>query len=217
MERLPLSEKSFEARKRLWYCVYITDRWVCAVLGRPLAVADADCDIDLPHVNGGSQASKDYSIFINFIKLSGILGEVLRRIYSPRAKAQGYNNKTAYHAVQSIYRLLSDWFQQLPDHQRISTEEAKTFYQDSIKTNKVKEAGPLMVCYYTVIILLYRTFLVSDKQDVLPELFDEANRCCTEAAKNAIDIARLISPSEIICFGWSFAGNTGFQYYKVLY
>lgn len=195
----------FEARKRLWFCVYITDRWACAVMGRPLAIADADCDIDLPHVNGGSKGTKDYSLFINFVKLSGILGEVLRRIYSPKARSQGYKNITTYHTVQSIHRMLTDWLEQLPDHQRITPHEAETLYKSKIKTNKIREAGPLMVCYHVVNILLYRNFMV-EKLDVLPELFDEANKRCTEAAKNAIDIARLLTPSQVVHFGWNFAG-----------
>ncbi|KAI9478233.1 MAG: caspase domain-containing protein [Benjaminiella poitrasii] len=137
VEKLPLTEEMLEARKRLWYCVYVTDRWTCAVLGRPLAIADADCDVDLPHVKGGNHGTEDYSIFIHLIKLSGILGEVLRKIYSPKAKSQGY--KTA------------------------------------------------------------------DKKDVYPELFDEANKRCIEAATMIVDIARLLSSTDIVRFGWNFS------------
>ncbi|KAI7888416.1 caspase domain-containing protein [Mucor mucedo] len=127
LEKLPLTDEMFEARKRLWYCTYITDRWCCAVMGRPLAISDADCDIELPHVNGGPNGNEDYSVFINFIKLSGILGEVLRRIYSAKAQSQGYKH--------------------------------------------------------------------------------EANTRCTEAAKSVVDIARLLTPSEVVHFGWNFAGK----------
>ncbi|GAA5813861.1 hypothetical protein MFLAVUS_007348 [Mucor flavus] len=211
LEKLALTDEMFEARKRLWYCTYITDRWCCATMGRPLAISDADCDIELPHVNGGVNGTKDYSLFINFIKLSGILGEVLRRIYSPKAKSQGYNNTSIYHTVQSIYLMLNDWNQQLPDHQRITSEEAKLIYKNKIITNKVREAGPLSICYHVVIVLLYRTFLVSNKADVLPALFEEASERCTEAAKSVVDIARLLSPTDIVRFGWNFAGYSVFQ------
>ncbi|KAI8077365.1 fungal-specific transcription factor domain-containing protein [Gilbertella persicaria] len=211
LDKLPLTEEMFEANKRLWYCVYITDRWCCAVMGRPLAIADADCDIDLPHPKGGTQGNKDYSLFVNFAKLSGILGEVLRRIFSPRAKAQGYKTITAYHTVQSIHRMLNDWLQQLPDHQRITPEEAISFCKNQIMSNKIREAGPLMVCYHNVNILLYRTFLVSDRSEVWPDLYEEAVYRCTEAAKNTIDIARLLSPLDIVHFGWNYAGYSVFQ------
>lgn len=176
-------------------------------MGRPLAISEADCDIEMPHVNGGANGTGDYSLFNNFIRLSGILGELLRRIYSPRAKSTGYKTSATYHTVQGIHNLLKNWVRQVPDHHRISPEEAKMLYKNKIQTNKVREAGPLMVCYYATIILLYRTFIVSDKQDVHPKLLEEANICCTEAAKNAIDIARLINPADILCFGWSFAGK----------
>lgn len=202
----------FEARKRLFYSCYVTDRWCSAVMGRPLAIADTDCDIDLPHVKGGVNGTKDYSLFVNFVKLSGILGEVLRRIYSPKAKLQGYKNISAYHTVQSIHRILNDWLGQLPDHQLMTSEEAKTLYVNRIMTNKIREAGPLMTCYHVVVILLYRQFLVSDKKDVFPELYDEAHLRCAEAAKNTIDIARLLSPSDVVRFGWNFAGKHRLAY-----
>jgi hypothetical protein len=176
-------------------------------MGRPLAIAEADCDIELPHVNGGTNGMHDYSLFNDFIKLSGILGELLRRIYSPKAKANGYKTATTYHTVQGIYHLLSTWLSQVSDHHRISPEEARMLYTNKIQTNKVREAGPLMVCYYSTIILLYRSFIVSDKQEVYSQLMEEANRRCTEAAKNAIDIARMIRPADILSFGWSFAGK----------
>lgn len=176
-------------------------------MGRPLAISDADCDIELPHVNGGVHGTADYSVFIHFIKLSSILGEVLRRIYSAKAQSQGYKSISTHHTVQSIYRMLNDWLRQVPDHQRISSEEAILIYKNKIMTNKVREAGPLMACYHVVVILLYRIFLVSDKLDVLPELYDEANTRCTEAAKSVIDIARLLNPSEVVHFGWNFAGK----------
>ncbi|KAI9283399.1 caspase domain-containing protein, partial [Sporodiniella umbellata] len=156
MEKLPLTKDMIEARKRLWYCVYITDRWNCAVMGRPLAIADADCDIELPDTE---QDGKDHSVFVNFIKLSGILGEILSRICSPKAKAR----------------------------------------------------GPLMICYHVVLILLHRTFLVSNKDEILPELFILATDQCAASAKNIVDIARILSPTDIANFGWNFAGYAVFQ------
>ncbi|KAI8888422.1 hypothetical protein K501DRAFT_240329 [Backusella circina FSU 941] len=211
LEKVPLSEAQVESNKRLWYCIYCVDRWCCASMGRPLAIADADCDIDLPHIRGGENGTKDYSLFINFIKLSGILGEVLRRIYSPRAKSQGYNTVQSYHTVQSIYRMLNDWLGSIPEQQRISPEEARSTYGATILSTKMKEAGPLMTCYYVVVILLYRSFLVSDPNDVYPQLYKESSERCTDAAKSVVDIARLIQPIEIVHFGWNFSGYAVFQ------
>ncbi|KAI7903392.1 fungal-specific transcription factor domain-containing protein [Cokeromyces recurvatus] len=204
VEKLPFTEDMLEARKRLWYCVYVTDRWTCAVLGRPLAIADADCDIELPHIKGGSHGNKDYSIFIHFIKLSSILGEILRRIYSPKAKSQGYKSTSFYYTVQNIQSMLNNWLQQeIPDHHRFTSKEVETLYNNKIMSNKIREAGPLMITYYAVTILLYRVFLVVDKKDVLPVLLDEANKRCIESAKMIIDIARLLSSDDIIRFGWN--------------
>ncbi|CAO3700016.1 unnamed protein product, partial [Rhizopus stolonifer] len=203
MEKLPLTKEMIESRKRLWYCVYITDRWNCACMGRPLAISDADCDIELPDVEEGG---KDYSVFVNFIKLSGILGEILSRICSPKAKARGHKSMHMYHTVQSIHAMLDDWSADLPLHLRIDPETTVVS-----KVTCIDQAGPLMICYHVVLILLHRTFLVSNKDEILPELFSISTESCATSAKSIIDIARILSPTTIAHFGWNFAGYAVFQ------
>lgn len=187
------------------------DRWSSSLMGRPLAIADADCDIELPHVNGGTNGRKDYSLFINFIKLSSILGQILRCIYSPKAKAQGYNNLKIYQTVQGIHQILNDWLMSIPESHRILPGEVQTWM-----TTKASGAGPLMVCYQVVLILLYRTFLVPEKDQVYPELYKEANTRCTEAAKTIVDVGRRLQQSEVIKFGWNFTGKVHLEIKKDL-
>ncbi|KAI8986930.1 caspase domain-containing protein [Pilobolus umbonatus] len=209
-EKLPLSEKLAEKQKRLWYCVYITDRWCCAVMGRPMAISDIDCDIEFPDIHGGTNGTEDYSLFIHFIKLSGLLGEVLRRIYTPKLQSVWYPHVSFLPIIHSISRMLLEWYNQLPCKYQLTKEEIKSYYITNTFNKKLSEAGPLMLCYHVMYILLYRIHLVTTK-DLDPELIDEATHHCMDSAKTIIDIARLLKPAEIMRFGWNFAGYAIFQ------
>ncbi|CEP08325.1 hypothetical protein [Parasitella parasitica] len=204
-----------EKRKRLWYSCYITDRWCCAVMGRPLAIADSDCDVDLPLIHG-SDGNEDLTMFVNFIKLSGILGEVLRRIYSPKAKLNGYKTKAMEQTVWSLQRMLEEWFKNVPSGYKITENDLsdlrhnKDLYAPDSK--KIMEGGPLTVCYHAVVLLLHRPFIVleNDQAD-MPSPLSRATLLCKTAAKLAIDVARAIPYMAIAKFGWNFAAYSVFQ------
>ncbi|KAF7722049.1 hypothetical protein EC973_003731 [Apophysomyces ossiformis] len=193
---MPVSEGKQELLKRLWY-----NRWCCAAMGRPLAIADSDCDIDLPQM---IFENEDHTIFVNFIKLSGILGEVLRRIYSPKAKVIGYKSLAMQQTVRSIQRMLTKWFEELPDNCRADPET----YPSS---SKVRDSGSLAVCYYAVTILLHRPFIVLENDPSASDIYEEAARRCTNAAKTTIDFARRMDTLDIVHFGWNFSAYAIFQ------
>lgn len=176
-------------------------------MGRPLAIADSDCDIDLPEVQGSCDY-EDHTIFVNFIKLSGILGEVLRRVYSPKAKASGYKASVMEPTVSSLRKMLEDWFAQLPDDCRMSAQDLEVIRREPERfagSKKVTQGGPLTVCYHTVTLLLHRPFIVAE--DEKTELYSAAIEKCLSAAKMAVDIARVVPTTNIARFGWNFSGK----------
>ncbi|ORZ24584.1 fungal-specific transcription factor domain-domain-containing protein [Absidia repens] len=201
-----------ERRRRLWYSVYLTDRWCCCVLGRPLAIADSDCDVDLPSADAGDQPGK-YALFVNLVKLSGILGEVLRRIYSSKAKSLGYGTHIMEQTVWSLDKMLKEWFDQVPSEYLITPEQLKGMKGvEHTYKNVFRLGGPLTVCYYAVIILLFRPFLVFERcTHHSSKLFDDAPKRCMDAAKHSIDVARHIPKDQIPRFGWNFAAYSVFQ------
>ncbi|KAI7875311.1 hypothetical protein K492DRAFT_168263 [Lichtheimia hyalospora FSU 10163] len=211
------SKDHIEARKRLWYSVYVTDRWCCAAMGRPLAIADSDCDVDLPDPKGTGH--EDYNIFVNFIKLSGILGELLRRIYSPKAKAAGYKGVLVEQTVASLQKMLDDWLEQLPDDCKISADDLTEIHRDPgryARSKKLEQGGPLTVCYHSITLLLHRPFIVLDEQNddgsqQENSLFKQASRRCLDAAKLTIEIARVVPAPSIARFGWNFSVYAVFQ------
>ncbi|OAD74150.1 fungal-specific transcription factor, partial [Phycomyces blakesleeanus NRRL 1555(-)] len=201
-----LPRKRMELYKRIWYSVYVTDRWCCAVMSRPLAISDSDCDIDLPSLGGETDDNEDYSIFVNFIKLSSILGEVLRRIYSPKAKSINLVESTIISTVQTLQQMLTEWFDQLPDNCKITSEDLIRLRQSPENTKKLTEGGPLMLCYYAITMLLHRNFILTENEESPISIQSDSVRRCKEAAARVIDIACIIPRMDIVNFGWNFAG-----------
>lgn len=66
-----------------------------------------------------------------------------------------------------------------------------------------------MMYYFSVVILLNRPFIVSGKNGN----DNEATRCCTEAAKTIMDVARYVRVDDIMHFGHT-AGEL-FRYLQV--
>ncbi|RCH79078.1 hypothetical protein CU098_005338, partial [Rhizopus stolonifer] len=195
-------------RKRLWYSVYVTDRWCCAILGRPLAIADSDCDVDLSSADK-LNPTEDLTIFLSFVKLSRILGEVLRRLYSPRAKANGYKTSTVEQTVGSLQKMLEDWYVGVPDDYKISESDLHNILEDPSSfqgTIKITQGGPLTICYYAVVILLHRPFVAMEKDAADMPFLAKSADVCISAAKLSIRIAQVVPSKSLIMFGWNSAG-----------
>jgi len=182
--------------KRLWWSAYISDRWTCAMLGRPLGISDADVDTEKPEPKNEADET-----FVHFIKLSEIVGEVLRRLYSAKSKAIGYGKKEVENVVEFLRGMLNDWRRQLPERLNISDLELASmrsnFSSDITPDKTYCDKGPFMMYYFSVVILLNRPFIVSGKNGN----DNEATRCCTEAAKTIMDVARYVRVDDIMHFG----------------
>lgn len=95
---LPRSE--IETRHRVFYACYVLDRWLAARAGKPLTILDRDFDTEMPSpyeiTDDDSDADSNqthpvYRSFILLIKLSEILGRILKSLYAPKAKLANAN------------------------------------------------------------------------------------------------------------------------------
>ncbi|KAL0073719.1 hypothetical protein F4703DRAFT_1745667 [Phycomyces blakesleeanus] len=154
---------------------------------------------------------KRICIFVNFIKLSSILGEVLRRIYSPKAKSINLVESTIISTVQTLQQMLTEWFDQLPDNCKITSEDLIRLRQSPENTKKLTEGGPLMLCYYAITMLLHRNFILTENEESPISIQSDSVRRCKEAAARVIDIACIIPRMDIVNFGWNFAVFSVFQ------
>ncbi|KAI9488059.1 fungal-specific transcription factor domain-containing protein [Zychaea mexicana] len=204
-------EKQLNWYKRIWCAVYNIDRWNAAAMGRPLAIADADCDIALPTLPHSS--SDDYHhhvIFIYLTKLSCILGEILRTIYTPQAKYylhQSPSSSSSSTATTTTGAGAAAVEQLL---QRLQCELTRWFdafsAQDIIPEEK---AWPLTVCYYGVTLMLYRPFI----DNICNGRYDHirASENCSEIARKMTSLVRAANKLDLVRFGFIFIGYSIYQ------
>ncbi|KAI9348874.1 fungal-specific transcription factor domain-containing protein [Pilaira anomala] len=156
----------------------------------------------------------DLVMFVNFIKLSGILGEILRRIYSPKAKSNGYKTQAMEHTVRSLQKMLEEWFINVPHEYKITEADLLEMRLNPLLysgTKKINQGGPLTVCFHAVVLLLHRPFIVLEHDQNDSSSLSRSTELCTDAAKLAIDVARAIPYMTIAKFGWNFAAYSVFQ------
>ncbi|KAI8884124.1 hypothetical protein K501DRAFT_272058 [Backusella circina FSU 941] len=177
-----ISKKDMESKKRLWWSIVCVDRWVSASLGRPLTISDADCDVGYPDSEGTK-----YSFFLQMIKLSCILGEVLRSICSPRSRVLSEKGVDLEQVSSNLELLLQEWKYSLPADLKFTDEEL----------SRISRGGRLFLCYYTIFLIIKRPILaISSSASVTlpPE--------CQNAIDVLVHLLDAIDITHLLC-GWS--------------
>ncbi|KNE54290.1 hypothetical protein AMAG_00277 [Allomyces macrogynus ATCC 38327] len=164
--------------RRTWMATVIMDRFVSAVLGRPITIHDEDCDVQWPDPEAepdphDAQTLRDY---LELAKLSTILGKILRHVNDP-----GHERRRAQWAaaVPDLHAALSEWLHDLPPRLRYS------FHAGAPAPSRF--AVFLNTMYYTAIILCYRVFLTPNAAMVSP-LFPQYLHICSTAATAIVHI-----------------------------
>ncbi|KAL0135773.1 fungal-specific transcription factor [Mucor lusitanicus] len=188
-----IPKKVMEAKKRLWWSAYIIDRWVCASLGRPLTISDADCDLEYPDLQ-----DKKYSMFIYLVRLSCILGDVLRALCSPRARLMSEKGLGLENISRSLEQMLLEWQSSLPADLKFTEEELSRISRKELDSGldwKLNNgAGKLHLTYCAVYMLIKRPFIslgIGNASNVTMPAE------CREAIKASVDI--LMSSTPVTC------------------
>ncbi|KAL5635417.1 hypothetical protein ACGC1H_004269 [Rhizoctonia solani] len=141
MHRAEAVQTDLELRRRLWSACVVVDSWYAASYGHPLAINVLDCDVRLPRADEAEGLKMEF--MGELVKLSILLGRVLKSIYSPTG---------LLHARDSILEtLLADldlWRHQLPP-QFVFTNAATAG----------THAGLLHLYYVCVCMMFWRVFM----------------------------------------------------------
>ncbi|KAG8772446.1 hypothetical protein FRC16_005664, partial [Serendipita sp. 398] len=78
LHRAEISKEGTETRRRVWATCVVVDRWYSAAFGYPQMIDLTDCDVRLP-----TPQDKVIGYLNALTRLSILLGEVLKAIYSP--------------------------------------------------------------------------------------------------------------------------------------
>ncbi|OGM41172.1 fungal specific transcription factor [Aspergillus bombycis] len=109
-----------ENRIRLWWTIYIFDRFWGLKLGLPRQVSDDDIHVDLPSnlaVEGYLDEFADSSYQVAMIELAKISTHIMQSIYSRTKSAETF--------LQREQRLLNEmrqWLQSVPNHVRLQQD-----------------------------------------------------------------------------------------------
>ncbi|KAI8092547.1 fungal-specific transcription factor domain-containing protein [Halteromyces radiatus] len=204
-----LPPKFVEARKRLWWSAYIVDRWVCASLGRPLTVNDADCDLEYPALGENDK----YVTFVAIIKLSRILGDVLRAICSPRARTLGDQGLGLERISKRLDQALIEWKESLPESIWLSEDELESIHRRQLSTELEAKlnhgAGQLQILYIAVQLLAKRPRIFLGPEHSSSSITVSTTSTvvvpqeCLDAVVIALDIFQVIKFPSLMYIGWS--------------
>ncbi|CAO3680463.1 unnamed protein product [Umbelopsis ramanniana] len=212
--KIPRSE--IETRHRLFFACYILDRWIGARAGKPLTILDRDFDTGFPSAyevhdsdNSGTTSSTTeqgegdshmdeeppYLAFIHLIKLSEILGRILKALYAPKAKYANHSAGIDDPTILLVFdRRLSHWKATLdagmipkgkgepkPDPENPDYSEAQ-----NLKINP-QHRVMLDMCYHVSQLLLHRQFMqvpTIELDSAMEDLVNHSHSICTQAAAN---------------------------------
>ncbi|KAG0175939.1 hypothetical protein DFQ28_007973 [Apophysomyces sp. BC1034] len=152
--KLPASE--IETRHRVFHACYILDRWMSVRAGKPLTILDRDFDTAMPSLyevsdTDGTTAKNEpiYRSFNLMIKLSEILGRVIKAMYAPKAKHANGNAGLDDPAILVVFdRRLQNWKASLDEN------------VDGFELSAAEKVN-LLIPYYTIVLLLHRPFIES--------------------------------------------------------
>ncbi|KAI9068641.1 hypothetical protein FKP32DRAFT_1683251 [Trametes sanguinea] len=140
------SKAELQERRRVWYGCVVMDKYVCAYIGRPVAICERDFDTELPLEEGAEEgevwrphpappvledpattrrdevvpaAGRIISCFNESAKLSVILSQICQSIYAIRPAA----SRPA--ELARLDSMLTKWSLELPEHLRFDPAAPK--------------------------------------------------------------------------------------------
>ncbi|CAI2163370.1 7660_t:CDS:2 [Funneliformis geosporum] len=196
-----LDERQGEIRRRVWWGCVLSDRYGSARMGRPLAINDADFDVDLP-VAGKVPEDDEETIegWVEIIKCNLILGRILNHSYCLKSKSSQVNVEQM---LTSLDHELNEWRDNLP----------KNFLYDSTPTNYDNINSNMKVLlnllFYNQQILLHRPHIRGPKSKAPPSSIPSLT-ICTMAANNITHILYRVMKTRALKFTWSYTIHSFF-------
>lgn len=150
--------------KKMWWTLFLRDRWSAIALGRPVLINLEDSDVsmlteddfieDEPGLPALFPVNKVQILaFIHSVKLSEIMGIVLRQQFSINAEISRRQNKIP--AVSQCDMTMGSWMNNLPPELKFSVKD---------KNNHNFFLALLHAQYYTVLCLVHRSNILRKGQ-----------------------------------------------------
>ena len=205
--RLLVTPIEKETRRKIWWGVYTLDRMLALALGRPLAIEDTDCDVEIPVELDDEQLPQYFAGallpqgqitlmrgYIELISLYRIAGRVLREVYALdkcRDNLEMEKRAELQRSVETLDRRLTKWCEDLP-----------TVFKSNPSTEKqVSMAAVLCSHYYSILTTLHRNFMpVKGEQPFAPRSTAKAVSTARACVRLAPSIKNVVPPSHHLTF-----------------
>ncbi|TFK62544.1 hypothetical protein BDN72DRAFT_776954 [Pluteus cervinus] len=138
LHRAESVKQSITLRRRLWGACLISDRWTSLAYGHPYMIDVQDCDVRLP-----SSGDLDDDLYMDeLVRLSVVLGRVLKAIYSPAGLTMVTDSM-----LSELFNAIETWKTSLPEHLKFRG------------TDSPQSAGLLHLLYACVCMMFWRVFM----------------------------------------------------------
>ncbi|KAL2802854.1 fungal-specific transcription factor domain-containing protein [Aspergillus granulosus] len=212
--RIPAWEKSL--RKRLAWSIYIVDKWMALIHGRPSHIVDEldwaveplteedfpETPEDEDQEEGSGEIEAGRLSFQMLISLSEIVNEILRAFYSARAMKTTRKVRNLLQIAKPIQIRLREWRRDLPTSLNL----------ESAKARKKSPIGSLHLAYYAVEISLHKAIILGlQGSSCDPSIVSVCREAARERAVTSIEFVKGLKPEQIQSF-WHFSSAMNLVY-----
>ncbi|ORZ17359.1 fungal-specific transcription factor domain-domain-containing protein [Absidia repens] len=227
-----ISDGEKETRKRLWWALYVSDRFQSALQGKPLSIQDEDIDIGHPDVCAPWKEVLDelpeeyngiirprfpsatyrpqntngkveiYQLFVQFVKLSEILGRIIQGLHSPRAQRVCHYEHDMKGLVAGLDHELTEW--RFSFSKALRQSRFGDFDEDNGYFTPV--TASMLLFYFSALILLHRPFIqLNAAGKPISKSSFSSFQICTSAATRGIRIASRLTIHDFLLCPYSFS------------
>lgn len=194
-------------RRRLSWAVFMQDKWLALVHGRPSLISSTTWDVDrlneedFPDIDeddtaGSSEVEKGRLVFMHMADLAEILSDVLDDLFSPRAqrsiRVKDYGLIGLLKHIKPLQIRLKDWFFVLPERLK----------HDTVASMKLSSVGYLRFAYLAIEASIHRyittTLVKYPRQD--PTLVTVCRNAAKERFTTAFDFLNRLQASHLASF-----------------
>ncbi|KAI0442407.1 fungal-specific transcription factor domain-containing protein [Xylaria telfairii] len=155
----------YECRKRLFWCVYIYDRILSSMFGRPLAIHDDDIDQEECALANDEDIEESRcrltengafclsAGLVHYARLARILGQILKGFYTPSARLQDISQ--LYVSASQFEKALQEWQKDLPPYLNYVV-----LPQSAVSMTAQRQMCTLKLMFAHASLLLYRPFIL---------------------------------------------------------
>ncbi|ORZ13577.1 fungal-specific transcription factor domain-domain-containing protein, partial [Absidia repens] len=229
-----ISEDEKETRRRVWWAVYIMDKWSAASTGRPQTIFDEDCDESYPSESAPWEEVMDMAANTNaddnlprFPSLDKSVAQKAKGeripIYQPFVQLVKLSEILG-HILQGLY---TPWAKKYSAEHGSDTivsylDKALSDWRAALpptlqvsgtnfrkldsrgRTPLLSMSGLMYLSYCTLLILLHRPFIEKEGSEKTKSSVSSLS-ICTSAATRCVDVASSMHFRDFLLVSWNFA------------